>query len=908
MRRFGLAALALALFWSVLTAPPAAAVAVGSVTVSGPSTADVNTNIQLTIAFSCSGDETCTNVTISMSYTTLVGVGVQSFTIGDIQPGSTGQIFATAKFPSSAPHGAVGVATAVMDVGSGQNATSDKSIAANNPPPPTTTTTTTTSTSTTSTSSTSTTSTPPTTTTTTTPASTTSSTLGGPGTTSTTTSTTTTSTTTTTTAPPAANYGVDKNRSNSEVALGEAVDWMLRTWSWGNLDVSGLGWSDELPPQTVADSFYTGLWTPSTVTATFEYRVGGTWSVIGTVDGDDGVWYVLPSETSQVRATFNGGGAVPQTFNVYDPHRVRTTGSRPDRNGNWYTLPAIPNNCASWVSNNAGTRDDCASTRLIEPAARPAPDIWVETGNLKPTSEVSFLVRVANSWNAQVDFVDPFLAFHMPDELDYVGWEYVSGGPDPAITVLPDHGAAGRTLLRFDWSETLVPGGSRDVRVFATVGMGVPIGHYPIGVLSQTNTPTSNIECAGSQAADGADVDQDGDTAEQLCSLSRSVYVGEAVLTEAVMLVRGEPALDPLDWSTLQPPAQPCPDIGVYTFYPCVAQTKSLGQSDYRLEVFNAGNVALTDFTLYNTLPFVGDSGVTPVLSGFARGSEWRPSLQSPLVIVEAPPGVTIEYSSETNPCRNELGAGGTWPSGCIDDWGPPPPDLRLVQAIRIRGEFPAGNRWEGGVGIVVEYDMDASQGSPFGGEIGWTSFGYQVERADNGLELPASEPRKTGMVIKAPDNGVGSIVWLDEDRNGIRDPGELGINGVEVTLFRQDGSVEAVTFTDNLQGDPAQPGFYFFGDRSPGTYYVQFEAPRPGWNVMLPNQGNDDTVDSDASMSTLRTPLIVLGLDDFQLSWDLAYFAPLGPLDCDASGAVFDPTNTAADRREVNDRLQCPN
>ena len=150
--------------------------------------------------------------------------------------------------------------------------------------------------------------------------------------------------------------------------------------------------------------------------------------------------------------------------------------------------------------------------------------------------------------------------------------------------------------------------------------------------------------------------------------------------------------------------------------------------------------------------------------------------------------------------------------------------------------------------------------------------------------------------------------MWLDADRDGIREAGEPGINGVRVELYREDGTLEAVTYSDDLRGDTSQPGFYFFGDRDPGRYYVQFELPRPGWNIMLPDQGNDDTVDSDASILTARTPIIDLGANDFQLNWDLAYFVPLGPLECDADGAEIDPLDDLSDRRQVNDRLPCPN
>ena len=880
--------MALAFVAALVPSAPASALAVGSVSISGANSADVNTNIPFTISYACSGDDPCTNVSISVSFSVMNSAGATNFSIGTIQPGSTGQVFTAGKFPSNTANGTTGSISVTMNVANGNNGSASHSVTANNPNPPTTTTT-------------STSTTIGATTTTTTALATTTTTIGGGG-------GGTTTTSTTTTAPPSANYGVDVGRSTSEVALGEEITWTLRSWSSGNLDLTGHGWTFTPPEETIVTAFYTGGWNPTSTEAYFEYRVAGVWIEIGTFRGNDMAWFNLPPLTDAIRAEFNGGGALSPGFNVGDAHRVRTEASRPGRGGVWFNAPRPTQGCGSFTSDNAGNRGDCAGTTVVVPAARPAPDIWIETGGLKPTSDVSLRVRVANRWNAQLPLIDPFIAFHMPAELEFVGWEYLSGGTAPPLTIVEDYGAIGRTLLRWDYDETFIAGDSRDFRVFAKVARGVPVGSHPAQVMSTTNDTTHLIECATTPLADNGDVDQDGNAAELVCSDTANFYVEEAAITEAVMYVRGESDLDPLDWSTLEPPSTPCPDEDGYTFYPCVAQTKSLGQTDYRLEVYNAGNVELTDFTLYNTLPFVGDNGVTPVLSGFARGSEWRPSLQSPLTIVDAPQGVVVEYSVETNPCRNEIGPGGNWPSGCIDDWGPPPPDLRLVQAIRIRGDFPAGQRWEGGEPIIVEYDMDASQGSPFGGEIGWTSFGYNAERADTGLELPASEPRKTGMAIKAPDNGIGTTVWLDADRDGIREAGEPGINGVRVELYREDGTLEAVTYSDDLRGDTSQPGFYFFGDRDPGRYYVQFELPRPGWNIMLPDQGNDDTVDSDASILTARTPIIDLGANDFQLNWDLAYFVPLGPLECDADGAEIDPLDDLSDRRQVNDRLPCPN
>ncbi|HEC08771.1 MAG TPA: hypothetical protein ENI86_04265, partial [Acidimicrobiales bacterium] len=545
------------------------------------------------------------------------------------------------------------------------------------------------------------------------------------------------------------------------------------------------------------------------------------------------------------------------------------------------------------------------------PAARPRPYIWVETSNLKPTDEATFLLRIQNNWNAQLPLIQPFIAHHLPPGLEYVGWEQVSSGPAPTVTVLDDYGEPGRTLVRFDLAQTLARGQSFDIRIRVKVAAGETLGWHPTEVLAGTNRTEHFVECATSTKRDTYDVDFDGNVLERLCLGTTSYYVNQAAQTEARMLVKGAAGLPPLDWTTLQEPNQPCPDIGGFTYYPCVAQTTSLGQTDYQLEVQNTGNVDLTDFTLVNTLPFVGDTFVTQGLSSFPRESDWRPTLRAPLQVVEAPSGaqIDIEYSTQTNPCRPELAgqpAGSAWPIGCVDDWGPAPADLGLVQAVRLHGEFPAGTRWGAGEKIVVAYNLTASHGSPFGGEIGWTSFGYIATRADTGFELAPAEPRKTGMVIKPPDNGVGDFVWLDEDRDGLQDADEPGLNGVRVQLFRADGTFEDETTTSYLQGDTSKPGYFFFGDRFPGSYYLRFEDPRVGWNVTTPDAGADNA-DSDGNILSLETPVFQLGQNQFLLDWDQGYFVPGGPISCTDSTIPFDPTDTDPSRRQVNDPIPCP-
>ena len=68
---------------------------------------------------------------------------------------------------------------------------------------------------------------------------------------------------------------------------------------------------------------------------------------------------------------------------------------------------------------------------------------------------------------------------------------------------------------------------------------------------------------------------------------------------------------------------------------------------------------------------------------------------------------------------------------------------------------------------------------------------------------------------------GLGSLgdrVWLDADGNGLQDGGEVGINGVEITLLNS-GGISVATATTSGDGN------YTFGDLEAGTYTVVVDA-----------------------------------------------------------------------------------
>ncbi len=74
----------------------------------------------------------------------------------------------------------------------------------------------------------------------------------------------------------------------------------------------------------------------------------------------------------------------------------------------------------------------------------------------------------------------------------------------------------------------------------------------------------------------------------------------------------------------------------------------------------------------------------------------------------------------------------------------------------------------------------------------------------------------------------ISGTKFNDLDKDGIRDPLELGLSGWDIQLIDFDGDVIATTTTD-LNGD------YSFTQLAPGPYVVR-EVMQPGWEQTLPN------------------------------------------------------------------------
>jgi hypothetical protein len=99
------------------------------------------------------------------------------------------------------------------------------------------------------------------------------------------------------------------------------------------------------------------------------------------------------------------------------------------------------------------------------------------------------------------------------------------------------------------------------------------------------------------------------------------------------------------------------------------------------------------------------------------------------------------------------------------------------------------------------------------------------------------------GMVSGAWAYHIGDFVWLDTNRNGIQDAGEMGVEGIVVNVYRcADDVLIGTAITDAA-------GWYevLMGYSTPAPFYVQFVLPVDSpYAFTLADQGSDDALDSD--------------------------------------------------------------
>ena len=638
-----------------------------------------------------------------------------------------------------------------------------------------------------------------------------------------------------------------------EIAPGAPILWTPVLVNQGNVVLHNVEIIDTLPTNVtnfqLAQFDYRYFISPGNEPVVFDVFVGGVWQSLATYvasNGSAGFPAPLPAGATLMRArvaTLEPGVEI----------RIGLSGTASSVVGDTIL------NCATRTADEfTDTADACLTTTVVENFAKlqvvkQLKFVDPAATSAKPGDEFDWLLEVANKGGVpvtQIDIIDD-----LPPQFELLYTSCLGWAPDwpglgtsyylNAFTTCPSTPSAGAVTLvsttpnvnangdtRYHWRidmtkgvlnpnffnavyTSLAAGGSVYLGIRVRVKPGTAVAQYTNNL--QANTPDAATICEANGGPDTTDVDGDGNITEIMCAASSNVIIDEAAVVGAEKWDDGYPGLDHVDQSTGQPSAV-CPDWGGYTRYPCVAQTVPNGPFDYKWKLQNYGNINLTNYVVYDVLPSVGDTGVSQLLGGQSRGTEWQPNLTGPVMIESQPAGANalVEYNLTFNPCRPELNQGaadGPWQGSCDNVWytAAQISDWSTVHSFRVKafqetnGVWPA---WLPAEEIILSAPMVApstaipSTSTPLNLSIAWNSVAHRAFRlnADQSIvRLLAAEPRKVGIIIPFTENlpdlvRLGNQVWLDTGAaaghtdNGVYDTDETPISGVKLELWKDDG------------------------------------------------------------------------------------------------------------------------
>ncbi len=121
--------------------------------------------------------------------------------------------------------------------------------------------------------------------------------------------------------------------------------------------------------------------------------------------------------------------------------------------------------------------------------------------------------------------------------------------------------------------------------------------------------------------------------------------------------------------------------------------------------------------------------------------------------------------------------------------------------------------------------------------------------------ETPQSEPTSLSRGSNRPEVArfaVGDMIWRDDNRSGVQDPGESPASRISIQLLDVDGDVVASTVSSSA-------GRYVFDKLQAGTYSVRFAGLPEDFRLTPAGAGGLRAADSDPDYSGV-TPPFTLG------------------------------------------------
>jgi serine-aspartate repeat-containing protein C/D/E len=159
------------------------------------------------------------------------------------------------------------------------------------------------------------------------------------------------------------------------------------------------------------------------------------------------------------------------------------------------------------------------------------------------------------------------------------------------------------------------------------------------------------------------------------------------------------------------------------------------------------------------------------------------------------------------------------------------------------------------------------------------------IDPAKNGDTTVAVQP----LIVQLQSAKLGNYVWLDDNGNGLQDISEVGVNGVKVELYGDNGNLISSTVTgDDFSTAVTEVGYYQFAGLKAGNYHVKFVAPT-NYQFTTQDVGGSDANDSDAdALGLSQTVPLAAGESNQTIDAGIYQKASLGDrvwLDCNGNG-----------------------
>lgn len=513
----------------------------------------------------------------------------------------------------------------------------------------------------------------------------------------------------------------------------------------------------------------------TTAGATVQYTLntGATGAVPMPFSAPSGTWFTAVKVTTSVLEPLNALSTQNQLGSAYELRLVYQVPSTTAPGTTWTNTANVTMTYPGMGVANVAI-GDVARTVTYGAAAASKPSInagFVGAGIVEgggqavPGRNVTFTVRGSSLNVPTGDTFSPQYVFIAP-----ANWSVTPGSAAFAANTVP----AG---VIFTYKTVTIGGVARQA-VVATWPAGVNFGvneQWPsMTVIAQptalavagssaiatawageaSHNWTTTEATFGGAVTDTFDIDADGATTEGFATANAAALtVGSASqLTVIKEICFPDPdAADGCEWV-----AQPGAVVGV---------DPAATNIEYRVRLVNTGNTSLTNLVAYDVLPHVGDMGTSAAASSTPRNSTFQEELNE----IVSSTGVSLAYSTSTNPCRAEVYPGAP---GCVNNWNTAGSAASGAQSLRITASAavaPGGEvsvRYKaavvpGAAADAIACNSVAAKATQIGVPAEPLAVCATTQEADLEIEVPARLPLqidRPGVIPYTVTNNGGSL------------------------------------------------------------------------------------------------------------------------------------------------------